>query len=281
MTWVAILLLAAAAFGAAAWWRLPRALWSLTGAALCLGLSGYALQGAPELPGKPTSAQATRAPGLGAGLIELRRAMFGAPVPPSRYVVVADGFARRGDHAEAAAFLRNAVLDQPRDTEAWVALGLALESYADGRATPASRYAWARARALAPQSPAPPYFEALGFLREGSFVEARDSLAEAVALTPEDAPYRRDFEWQLSRLDLLLDRMEAIRARSRARPGASPGAADASGSPPIATSAGGAWPAAELRRNRQAAIGAAFPDCGKHGVLVGFARRVPEKAGVA
>lgn len=254
MTWLAILVLTCAAFAAAAWlFRLPRQLWTLTGAALCLGLSGYALQGAPELPSHPTPPQTLSATGGEEGVIALRRAMFGAPVPPSRYVMVADGFARRGDHAEAAAFLRNAVLDNPGDAEAWVALAIAVEAYADGVPTPASRHAFARARAAAPQSPAPAYFEALGYLRSGSFVEARDSLAEAVARTPDDAPYRPDFLWQLSRLDLLLERMEAMRGRA-------PGTA-----PPVTSPQSEAVPAAKLRGAGLPAIGAFLPGAGKRG----------------
>ncbi|OYZ24576.1 MAG: cytochrome C biosynthesis protein, partial [Novosphingobium sp. 16-62-11] len=54
MTWVIVLLIAAVAFGAMAFaLKMPRAGWELTGAALLVGIAGYALQGAPAMPGAP------------------------------------------------------------------------------------------------------------------------------------------------------------------------------------------------------------------------------------
>ena len=100
-----IVALAAAAFAVAVLaLRLPKSGWTLMGAALLFGLSGYALQGSPGLAGSPKSAAADLAP-EGTELVEARRAIYG-PAPPSRFVTVADGFARRGQFADAAGNLK-------------------------------------------------------------------------------------------------------------------------------------------------------------------------------
>ena len=54
MTWVLIVLIAVAVFAALVWLlKLPRGGWEWAGAALLLGISGYALQGSPSQPGAP------------------------------------------------------------------------------------------------------------------------------------------------------------------------------------------------------------------------------------
>ena len=54
MTWVLILLVAVAVFAAMVWvLKLPRNGWEWVGAALLLGLAGYALHGSPDEAGAP------------------------------------------------------------------------------------------------------------------------------------------------------------------------------------------------------------------------------------
>ena len=128
MSWLPILLLGAIAFVLAAFvLRLPRAGWSILGAALMLGLAGYALQGHPGYAGAPKAAPDTMAQ-TGAAMVDARRQMFDPDQPAGEWITVADGFARNGDYEQAAGFLRAVIQKNPRDGEAWLALGNALGS---------------------------------------------------------------------------------------------------------------------------------------------------------
>ena len=122
MSWLAILALAVAGFAFAAFvLKLPRSSWTLFAAALLFGLAGYATQGAPDQPAAPKTAQALD-PGSGEAMVEARKEFYDEGVLPSRYVVTADGFARRGQYRDAIDFLRNAVAENPNDSQAWVAM---------------------------------------------------------------------------------------------------------------------------------------------------------------
>ena len=95
MTWLLVIGLAALTFVVAAFiLKLPRAGWALYGAALMLGLAGYALQGSPAQEGSPTESVFDTS-GNGAAMVEARRALFDTNLLPSRHVVSADGFSRR------------------------------------------------------------------------------------------------------------------------------------------------------------------------------------------
>lgn len=204
MSWLPILALAALAFVAAAFvLRLPKAGYTLLGAALLFGLAGYALQGspgAPAAPGKP----AADAGQTGALLVEARREFFSAAILPSRFLITSDAYARRGDQLRAAAFAESAVEENPNDVEAWTALGNTLSEHAGGQLTPAALYAYSQAERRAPASPAPGYFLGLAMLRTGQPARARAIWAELLAAAPADAPWRPGLAERLARLDALL-----------------------------------------------------------------------------
>ncbi|GMM93997.1 tetratricopeptide repeat protein [Qipengyuania sp. MTN3-11] len=204
MTWLPILALAALVFLVAAFLlKLPRSVWTLFGAALLFGLAGYATQGSPGQGGSPKQLT-PEAVETGELIVEARREFFPANEMPSRFVVTADAFARRGDFAQSAQFLRNAVEENPQDTEAWIALGNALTEHADGQLTAAGMYAYSRAEQLAPRNPAAGYFAGLGLLRSGQPGRARAIWADLVASAPEDAEWRPALEERLARLDAML-----------------------------------------------------------------------------
>lgn len=209
MNWLPIILLAAAAFVAAALLlKLPRGGYTLLGAALLFGLAGYALQGTPgasAAPGKASAAEHETAELM----VEARREFFDPDVLPSRYLVTSDAFARRGDTLRAAGFARSALADNPSDTEAWTALGNALADHAWGRLTPAALYAYGQAQRVAPDSPAPGYFLGLAMLRGGEPERTREIWAEVVAKAPEDAAWRPVMVERLARLDSLLRQSQA------------------------------------------------------------------------
>lgn len=206
MTFLPIILLAAAAFALAALaLRLPRAGWTLFGAALLFGLAGYALQGSPGQAGAPESAIATAAD-AGVALVEARRELYG-PTPPSRFVTVADGFARRGQFSDAAGILRGSLDKNPQDPEAWLALANALVENAEGQLTPAAMYAFSQAERQDPSSPGPGFFLGVALINSGRPAEARRLWSDMLARAPADAPWREGLKERLDRLDLLIAQM--------------------------------------------------------------------------
>ena len=206
MTFLPIILLAAATFAIAVLGlRLPRAGWALFGAALLFGLAGYALQGSPGQAGAPKDATA-QAADAGVALVEARRDLYG-PVPPSRFVTLADGFARRGQFADAAGILRGAVEENPDDAEAWIALANALVENAEGQLTPAAVYAFNRAEQVDPASPGPGFFLGVALINSGRPTEARQLWADMLARAPADAPWREGLKERLDRLDVLITQM--------------------------------------------------------------------------
>lgn len=213
MTWLAVCVLALAAFVALALvLKAPRAGWSALGAALLLGLAGYAMQGSPGLPGSPR----TFAPEMAvdpATTIAARDLLDESDIPPSdRWIVIADAMARNGQHADAAKVLLGAVDHDPGNAQAWLALGNALVAHADGLLTPAALHAYERAAQAAPKSPGPPYFLGLAMAQSGRFDEARPLWAGLLERTAPDAPWRPMLAEQLGRLDMLI----AVRAREAA-----------------------------------------------------------------
>lgn len=204
MSWLPILAIAALAFVVAAFvLRLPKSGYTILGAALLFGLAGYALQGRPgepASPGKLTSQDAQ----TGELIVQARREFYDPDVLPSRFLITSDAFARRGDYARAAAFARNAVEENPADTEAWTALGNALSEHAGGQLTPAAIYAYSQAEQRAPASPAPGYFLGLAMLRTGQPERTREIWADLLAKAPEGAPWRPVLAERLARLEGLM-----------------------------------------------------------------------------
>ena len=211
MSWVLAVGLALGAFVAmAALFRLPRLAWSSVLAALALGLAGYAAQGNPAMPGSPRAA-AQEVSGEGENLVELRRAVL----PQEQWsqhnaMITADALARRDRFADAATMLLGAVRGNPRDGEAWLALGNALVAQADGAMTPAAQLAYRRAEAAAPESPGVPFFIGLAELQAGRFADTLGLWNEAASRAPEGSDARAQIEERVARLDQLLQQLRAM-----------------------------------------------------------------------
>lgn len=204
MSWLPIVLLAAIAFVIAAFvLRMPKGSWALLGAALMLGLAGYALQGLPGYAGAPKEARIGEDRN-GTAMVEARRELFDPDVAPARFVTVSDGFARRGQFGDAAGILRSALRDDPEDGEAWLALGNALVEHANGMLTPAALFAYTKAEQYLPGHPGPAYFLGVSLIRSGRFMEARGLWIDALASAPEDAPWRESLEQRIARLDEMI-----------------------------------------------------------------------------
>ena len=204
MGWVFILLLAGAAFAAAAFvLRLPKEGWTVFAAMLLLGLAGYAWQGSPMQAGSP-KAELAQAPQSGDEMVQARRALFDPVRVKPDYLTLSDGFARQGKFDQAAKVLRGGLNRDPESLEGWLALGMALVGHADGNVTPAASYAYARARQLDPANPAADYFLGFSYLQMGQVRAARSAWAGLLERSPPDAPWREEIERRVARLDQMI-----------------------------------------------------------------------------
>ena len=213
MIWLAIGLLTLAVFALAVWaLRLPRRGWTLFGAVMMFGLAGYAVQGSPSQPASPR-AQIADVQEDGEFLVSLRRAFFDPETLPSRFVVTADAFARRGQHENAARFLDSAVKADPQDAEAWVALGNALVEHAGGRLGPAALLAYQRANAADEDNPAARYFTGLAWLRSDEPERTLVLWQSVIEDAPEDAEWLPLVRAQVARLEELRTTGAAVAGR--------------------------------------------------------------------
>ncbi|HEU4651318.1 MAG TPA: cytochrome C biosynthesis protein [Croceibacterium sp.] len=205
MTWLVAIVLALAAFAVAVFaFRVERRGWTTIAAALALGLAGYALQASPGLRGEPAT-PAARSDEASWALVDERREMFALEDRSKNdKIIIADGFARRGQNADAAAILRGAVTDNPRDAEAWLALGNALVEHAGGALTEPALLAYRRAADLDPHGTGPGYFLGLALIRQGRLGEARALWQATLESAADDAPGREVLALRLERLTALL-----------------------------------------------------------------------------
>jgi cytochrome c-type biogenesis protein CcmH len=211
--WVLASGLAIAAFlTVAVLFKTPRRGWGAIGAALLLGIAGYALQGSPGQPGAPRQAQAVFSDG--SAMVTARQALsVDGSAMASSWQVIADGMARRGQYGNAAEVLRGATRANPQDAQAWLAMGNALVAHAGGNLTPAALIAFRRAAAVAPDHPGPPFFLGLALAQNGQLGEGRALWADLLAKAPADAPWRVDLAKRLAALDAYIAGQQARPAR--------------------------------------------------------------------
>jgi cytochrome c-type biogenesis protein CcmH len=211
MIWAMVIGLGLAAFVALIALKAPRKGWEPIGAALALGLTGFAIQADPSQPGAPKQAE-IRADKAGPLLVEARKALIGAtdtPNLPNRWLITADAMTRHGQYGDAATIALGAVEANPKDSEAWVALGSNLVGHAEGVLTPAAMHAFRRAAEADPASPAPGYFLGLALITNGKLEEGRTIWANLVAKAPTDAPWRGELAERIKRLDQLAAMQQA------------------------------------------------------------------------
>jgi cytochrome c-type biogenesis protein CcmH len=185
--------------------RVPKSGRTTVAAALALGLAGYALQASPGLPGAPAGAREAGSGEAMWALVDERKSMIGDEARSnSSVLVVADAYARRGQFGDAAELLRTVVAQNPRDTEAWLALGNALVEHADGALTEPAMFAYRRAAELDPDGVGPGYFLGLALIRQGRLGEASGLWRETLESAAPDAAGRDLFAVRLDRLNALL-----------------------------------------------------------------------------
>ncbi|WP_419808825.1 tetratricopeptide repeat protein [Sphingomonas sp.] len=203
MGWLTLFLIGGAAFAALVVLGLRRPLWSLAGAALMIGATGYALQGSPALPGQAPRADLTTDP-ADPGLIALRDQMLGHWTAQGAYVVAADAMTRIGEKRAAVQAVLGGIRRYPDNLLLWVALGNTLVAHDGDRVSPPSLFAFRQALRLGPEHPAPYFFLGLAHIRAGEFAAARPLWARAVALSPAGTGYRVQIAARLVLLDTYL-----------------------------------------------------------------------------
>ena len=203
MTWAFVVLLAILAFAAIIFlFKAPKGGREAVGAALMLGIAGYALQGRPDLAGAGKPAREAQNPELGQFLVEARTNLRPEGIPTgNRWLIISDGLARNGRYIDAAQLLRGAIEDNPGDSEAWLALGNVLLAHADGALTPPALYAYRRAVKADPKAPGPPYFLGLALAQSGDLTQARNMWTDLLENAPPKAPWRAPLTQQLRRLE--------------------------------------------------------------------------------
>jgi cytochrome c-type biogenesis protein CcmH len=198
--------------------RYPLRLWTVPATALMLAAAGYAWQGNPALPGKPVAAKA-QAGEVDPEMVALRESLFGRFNLEFAYFTAADAMTRAGSPRQAAWVMVGAVRKLPENAAMWTGLGEKLAENDGNQVSPASKYAFERALALAPGHPGPRFFYGLSLIKEGKFAEARPLWSEAVELAPAGASYRGQLLVRLMLLDRFIQAQEA-QQRGQAAPAA-------------------------------------------------------------
>ncbi|QJB67916.1 tetratricopeptide repeat protein [Parasphingorhabdus halotolerans] len=201
MGWLILLGILVALFGGLLWLgKLPRGAWEITGAALLIGVAGYAWQGNPGMAG--VSIQPTEKPNsFDDENIKARNDLGERFGSAKEWLVFSDSLNRQGKHGAAANYLRNGVKEHPEDPDLWVGLGNALVVHTDGIITPAAQFAFQRAADISPEHPGPPFFLGLAYAQSGKIDQARAIWTELLKRSAENAPWREDLESRLADIE--------------------------------------------------------------------------------
>ena len=200
MGWATILVLALALFGGLWWFVKSMAARQLLGAALFVALAGYAWQGRPGLAGSP-KAPPERQQVPESEFAQLRQELLGRFDAASRWLIMAEGYQRRGDTRSAVEIIQAGLRENPRDPDLWVGLGNALVIHANGMMSPSAQLAFQRASQIAPDHPGPAFFYGLALAQGGNYAEAERVWRQLLASAPPSATYRAAIEERLRALD--------------------------------------------------------------------------------
>lgn len=205
--WIALSLLAGLSLAALILiGRLSKALWQFSAAALLLGMTGYALQGRPDIAASPAKSLAAKE-NAAAQLIAMRSDMdqnFGVA---KSFLVTADAFAKQGDYTLSASYIQAGLRKYPDNPDLWSALGLQLMLASGGRMSPPAQLAFDKARAIRPGYPAPYYFAGISRLFDGNLDSTILLWEKTLALASPNAKWK-------PRLESQLDGVRALKAQA-------------------------------------------------------------------
>ncbi len=179
--------------------KMPRVALEMTGAALFLGIAGYAWQGNPMQPGNPVESAASKPPPeeISAALRKATLAKFGAE---GEILAYADAYIKSGHSQAAVSAVRAGLLKSPNNPDLWVGLGNALVVHSDGQMSPAAQFAFEKAATLSPNHPGPPFFLGLGLAQAGKMDDAGQVWRGLLSRAPDGAPWKADLEARLAEI---------------------------------------------------------------------------------
>lgn len=210
--WLGILLIAIAAGGAILAATNARAqLWPPVVATLVLAIAGYAWQGRPALSAAPAKSIAAER-GAAEALIAIRADMDQSFGQAKSWLNLADGFARDGNYRAAAGVIQGGLRQYPQNTDLWSAYGLVLLLASDGDMTPPAKFAFDKARKLAPALPAHDYFEGMAALFDRNPGVTIEKWRSVISRATPKAKWRPAVESQLAGLEQLLQNGAAAQA---------------------------------------------------------------------
>ncbi|MGC1468727.1 MAG: cytochrome c biogenesis factor [Sphingorhabdus sp.] len=180
-----------------------RQLWQPVLATVILAMAGYAWQGSPALPSAPAKPIAAER-GAAEALIKMRSDMDQNYGVAKMWLVTADGFARDGSYAAASGYIQAGLRQHPENADLWSALGLVLMLASDGELTLPAKLAFDKARTLAPNLPAPDYFEGLAALFDRKPDQTIAKWNQVLGRASPKAKWRPAVESQLAGLESLL-----------------------------------------------------------------------------
>jgi tetratricopeptide (TPR) repeat protein len=172
----------------------------LIGAAMLVGLAGYAWQGRPALAGHPTPPNEGRR-GHDTLFAHERKIWLETVGFDALQLDGADAFIGNGDPDYAVGVIHAYLANEPDSMMLWLGLGNALQADADGALTPAAHYAFERAAAVAPGNPAPQYFLGLAYLQMGDADGADATWRDLLAKAPADAPWREKLQSRIALIE--------------------------------------------------------------------------------
>lgn len=211
MNMVMLALMGAATVGLLWSLGIARSLAMLVGATLMVGATGFAVQAVRHQPGIPVRAASVPI-AVDPGMVAFRTAVFAPQSPDALALASADGRLETGDTHAAAQGLLQDLAQRPRASALWTELGYVLALH-DRAVSPAAKFAFSRAVALAPGTPGPAFFLGMAYVDAGDLTAARPFWAYALAVTPAGAPYRADIVERVAAIDQFA-RMAAAQSRT-------------------------------------------------------------------
>lgn len=209
MVWALIFALAALVFAAMVLLgRLPSGARELTGAALLVGLAGYAWQGSPQLKGATRDARSLATP-FDTELADRRNALGNRFGSGAQWLTLSDGLGRQGDTQGAANVLVSALKAEPKNPDLWIGMGNALFTHAGNMLTPAADYSYRQALSLAPDATAPAYFYGLALARSGQLQDSLRYWGPLYLRLPDKAPLKAELGRDLAQIRMILTRRNA------------------------------------------------------------------------
>ncbi len=174
-------------------WRfagMQRDILMLTGAALALGMAGYALQGQPSLAASlPTESDEVAAQLPDLKKRQLLMGRFGGDADTLAY---ADAYFNAGRPDIAVMVLKRGLAKNDKNPQLWVGMGNALTAYNKSTLSPAAEYSFKCALELDPNYPGTLYFYGLALAQSGRLDDARQTWVTLLQNIPADAPQRKD-----------------------------------------------------------------------------------------